>query len=172
MDRNFTRLLDTLRLVPVGRKISTADLHRRLTAIGHEVTVRTVQRDLLSLATSYDVVCDDREKPFGWTWLANAVRPVLAEMDVSQALAFNLLLREFKDLMPPPVLDALQPWFEKSQAKLIQESHTKASRWAQKIAIRPQGSPLLAAKVSRSTGPPTCAIKLAWCAHVREHGSR
>jgi predicted DNA-binding transcriptional regulator YafY len=150
MDRNFARLLDTLRMVPVGRKLSTPDIHSRLTSMGHDVTVRTVQRDLLALATSYDLVCDDREKPFGWSWATNAVRPVVAEMGVSQALAFNLLLREFKDLMPPQVLDALQPWFEKSQAKLTQESHTKASRWAQKIAIRPQGPPLLAAKVSRS----------------------
>ncbi|MBA3594587.1 MAG: WYL domain-containing protein [Polaromonas sp.] len=110
-----------------------------------------MQRDLLSLATSYDMACDDREKPFGWTWLANAVRPVLAEMDVAQALAFNLLLRECKDLMPPSVVDALQPWFDKAQSKLKQEGHAKASRWPQKIAIRPQGPPLLAAKTLRST---------------------
>ena len=72
-------------------------------------------------------------------------------MDVSQALGFNLLLREFKELMPPSVVDALQPWFDKAQAKLKQESHAKASRWSQKIAIRPQGPPLLAAKALRST---------------------
>lgn len=72
-------------------------------------------------------------------------------MDVSQALAFNLLLREFKELMPPTVVDALQPWFDKAQSKLKQEGHAKASRWSQKIAIRPQGPPLLAAKVLRST---------------------
>lgn len=151
MDTNFARLLDTLRIVPVGRKLSTADIHSRLTSMGHDVSVRTVQRDLLALATSYDLACDDREKPFAWSWAANAVRPVVAEMDIAQALAFNLLHREFKDLMPPPVLDALQPWFDKSQSKLTQESHTKASRWAKKIAFRPQGAPLLAAKVARAT---------------------
>ena len=151
MDKNFARLLDTLRIVPVDRKLSTVDIHTRLTSIGHDVTVRTVQRDLLALSTSYDLICDDREKPFGWSWAAGAVRPVVAEMDVAQALAFNLLHREFRDLMPPPVIDALQPWFDMSQSKLTQESHTKASRWAKKIAFRPQGAPLLAAKVARAT---------------------
>ena len=66
--------------------------------------MRTVQRDLLALSTSYDLICDDREKPFGWSWAAGAVRPVVAEMDVAQALAFNLLHREFKDLMPPEIV--------------------------------------------------------------------
>jgi hypothetical protein len=87
LDKNFNRLLDTLRIVPVGRKLSTADIHSRLMSMGHDVTVRTVQRDLL-------------------------------------ALAFNLLYREFRELMPPPVMDALQPWFDKSQAEVDPEFKT------------------------------------------------
>ena len=45
MDRNFNRLLDILRLVPVQGSISAPELQRRLGAHGHSSTARTIQRD-------------------------------------------------------------------------------------------------------------------------------
>ena len=53
MDRNFPRLLDTLRLVPAKRYASTEDIHRHLNALGHDISRRTVERDLLALAANY-----------------------------------------------------------------------------------------------------------------------
>ena len=68
MDKNFPRLLDTLSLVPRRRKASTAEIHQQLAALGHEVSRRTVQRDLEALALEYGFDRDDRDRALGWSW--------------------------------------------------------------------------------------------------------
>jgi predicted DNA-binding transcriptional regulator YafY len=65
MDKNFSRLVDTLHLVPSGRKATTPEIHRRLQALGYPVSRRTVERDLEALANQYGIACDARSKPFG-----------------------------------------------------------------------------------------------------------
>lgn len=150
MDRNFLRLLDTLQLVPIGRKSSTEQIHRNLGAMGHAVTLRTVQRDLEALASYYPLRCDAASKPYGWDWQPGYARPIIAPLDLSQALAFNLLEREYVDLMPQAASQVLAPWLAAAREQLRAQEHTKAARWAGKVALRQLGPPLLPAKV-----PPT-----------------
>ena len=147
MDRNFLRLLDTLQLVPVGRKASTEQIHQNLAAMGHAVSVRTVQRDLEALASHYPLRCDAASKPYGWDWQPGHARPVIAPLDLSQALAFNLLEREYTGLMPQAARQVLAPWLAAAREKLRTQGHTKAARWASKVALRQLGPPLLRAKV-------------------------
>ncbi len=147
MDKNFPRLLQTLRLIPRQRKASTVEIHDRLAAHGFSVSVRTVQRDLEALSTAYDILCDRRDKPFGWQWAKSAHSPVLASMELPQALALNLMEREFNALLPEVAKEQIKPWFEQAEHVLSKHSDALASRWVQKIAICPQGLPLLPAKV-------------------------
>lgn len=148
MDKNFPRLLAMLQLIPTARKTTADEVRRNLANLGYEVDIRTVQRDLKALSEHYGIECDDG-KPLGWRWCAGAVSPVLGQMGTSEAIAFDLLERECKPLMPPLVLEAMQPLFTKAKAQLIQASHTKAANWSKKVAIRPQGPPLLPAKPMR-----------------------
>ena len=148
MDRNFLRLLDTLQLVPAGRKASTEKIHQNLGVMGHVVSLRTVQRDLEALASHYPLRCDVASKPYGWDWRPGHARPVIAPLDLSQALAFNLLEREYVDLMPQAASQALAPWLAAAREQLRAQGHTKAARWASKVALRQLGPPLLRAKVS------------------------
>lgn len=63
MHSAFLRLLDTVRVMPIGEWISTAEIHAALEKRGHIIHRRSVQRDLLSLADeiggieSANVVC-------------------------------------------------------------------------------------------------------------------
>ena len=148
MDRNFFRLLDTLQLVPVGRKASTEQIHQNLAAMGHAVSLRTVQRDLEALASHYPLRCYAASKPYGWDWWPGHARPVIAPLDLSQALAFNLLEREYLDLMPQAASQVLAPWLAAAREQLRARGHTRAARWASKVALRQLGPPLLRAKVS------------------------
>ena len=150
MDRNFLRLLDTLKLVPVGRKSSTEQIHRSLGAMGHAVTLRTVQRDLEALASHYPLRCDAASKPYGWDWRPGHARPIIAPLDLSQALAFDLLEREYTGLMPQAASQVLAPWLAAAREQLRAQGHTKAARWANKVALRQLGPPLLPAKVPPS----------------------
>ena len=150
MDRNFLRLLDTLQLIPIGRKSSTEQIHRNLGAMGHAVTLRTVQRDLEALASHYPLRCDSASKPYGWDWRPGHARPIIAPLDLSQALAFNLLEREYLELMPQAASQVLGPWLAAAREQLRAQGHTKAARWASKVALRQLGPPLLRAKVHPS----------------------
>ena len=60
-------------LLPKGpRRIDTATLEARLRERGVDVHRRTIQRDLLELATVFPIVSDDRSKPYGWRWADDA----------------------------------------------------------------------------------------------------
>jgi hypothetical protein len=62
-----------LTLLPKGpRRIDTATLEARLRERGIEVHRRTIQRDLLDLATVFPLVSDERSKPYGWRWADDA----------------------------------------------------------------------------------------------------
>ena len=50
------------------RKVDTATIEAHLRARGMLVTRRTIQRDLMMMATELPIVCDGRSKPFGWSW--------------------------------------------------------------------------------------------------------
>lgn len=146
MDRNFPRLLDTLRLVPRTRHASTEDIHRHLQALGHDISRRTVERDLLALAATYDIECDDRSRPYGWRWRAGSHLPLTPSLDLQQALGLSLMERELGASLPRVVRDALAPWFEESRRRLATHGGSKAARWGRKLAFRPLGPPLLPAK--------------------------
>ncbi|MDB4935423.1 MAG: transcriptional factor-related protein [Labilithrix sp.] len=62
-----------LTLLPKGpRRIDTATLEDRLRARGLVVHRRTIQRDLVELASVFPLVCDERTKPYGWRWADDA----------------------------------------------------------------------------------------------------
>lgn len=62
-----------LTLLPKApRRIDTATLADRLRARGLEVHLRTIQRDLVELATVFPLVSDERTKPYGWRWSDDA----------------------------------------------------------------------------------------------------
>jgi predicted DNA-binding transcriptional regulator YafY len=151
MDRNFRRLLDTLQLLQRKRKATTAELHQALQAMGHKVTLRTLQRDLESLATEFNIERDDRDKGYAWSWPSKAVTPLTPHMDTPQALAFLLLEREMGSLLPATVRNALTPWLEQARTTLSAAHASSSTRWQKKIAFRPVGPPLLPAPENRHT---------------------
>jgi predicted DNA-binding transcriptional regulator YafY len=149
MDKNFPRLLATLQLIPAYRKITAHEVQYNLSSLGHTVDIRTVQRDLKALSEYYDIESDDA-KPLGWRWKTGTASPVIAQMGTTEAIAFDLLERQCKALMPPLVTEAMKPWFARARTTLKQSSHTKAAHWPDKVATRTQNPPLLPATPSRA----------------------
>ncbi|MBK6361415.1 MAG: WYL domain-containing protein [Comamonadaceae bacterium] len=152
MDRNFKRLLDTLQLIPTRGKIATSTLVQRLKDRRHDVSTRTVQRDLESLADSFDdLKCDRRNKPYGWYWANEARRITVPGMDASQALSLRLLQTYLVDLLPESTVRDLRPYFEEAANKLTQHyGDTAVQRWLDKVAIVPATQPLLPPPVKPS----------------------
>ena len=151
MDRNFQRLLQTLQLIPTRGKISTSTLQERLENHGYDVSARTVQRDLESLATPFGLECDNRSKPYGWYWAKENKRITVPGMDASQALSLRLLQIYLIDLLPESTVLELRPYFEEASNKLNQHyGDTAVQRWLDKVAIVPASQPLLPPPVKRA----------------------
>lgn len=115
MDSNFSRLLNTLALLPQHPvKLTAQQIWERLKASGHEVNLRTVQRDLNDLSLHYPDIAKQEGKPMQWGWGKEARVLFLPQMDLPQALVFDLFRREFEQVMPAEVLAQLKPWLQEA----------------------------------------------------------
>ncbi|HNQ10664.1 MAG TPA: WYL domain-containing protein, partial [Giesbergeria sp.] len=65
-------MLELLRRIPRGRKITTSELHQQLKGAGFERDLRTIQRQLEILSEHFDIERDERSKPYGYRWLERA----------------------------------------------------------------------------------------------------
>ena len=152
MNTNFSRLLSTLALLPQHPvKLTTRQILERLQALGHMVDLRTLQRDLHELSAHYPDITKKGSKPLEWGWAKDAPILLWPQMDLPQALVFDLFGREFAQVMPEEVLSQLKPWLQEAERKLAQTPRAHASQWAKKIAIRHDGPPLLPARPLPST---------------------
>ena len=124
-----------LRFVPrAPAKISVKELHERLRDADFEVTPRTVQRDLVDLATIFPLISDEREKPFGWSWQREASSFDLPGLSVPDALTLTLVEQHLRNQLPPTALDALQPQFRSAARVLAAMGPTATSKaWLSKI---------------------------------------
>jgi predicted DNA-binding transcriptional regulator YafY len=151
MDRNFRRLLDTLAVIPADGKLSTPQILQRLRARGHNLDIRTLQRDLEDLEREFGLERDARSTPHGWRSPKRAVRISLPEMDWSEALSFHLLQKYLQDLLPASVLEHLAPHFRQADEKLKRQfADAPLKHWPDKVRVVPPGQPMRSPKVSRA----------------------
>ena len=68
MSESSLRQIQLLQLIPRHpSKISTSQIQDQLKDLGYAVSLRMIQRDLESLESIMPIVCDDRERPYGWS---------------------------------------------------------------------------------------------------------
>jgi len=133
-----------LRLVPRHpAKVSTTELKQRLADGGFETTQRTIQRDLMTLSNIYPLICDERGKPFGWSWMADAHIMDIPGMDSHTALAFYLAKEHLEQLLPTSTVKQLQPHFRTATHVLDSTNSKKgAPGWIDKVRVVHRGPDL------------------------------
>lgn len=126
-----------LRAIPRHpRRIGVREIQASLDVEGFGVTVRTVQRDLMELSTTFPLVCDEREKPYGWSWQAKAPVFDLPNLSNHEALAFAMVEDYLRPLLPHALLDQLQPYFSIARKRMATEHGTRGSAsWLGKVGI-------------------------------------
>jgi len=141
MSDTFMRQWHMLRLIPrMPSKVSTSDLVHSLADEGFKVTRRTLQRDLAKLAVIYPLVCDERDKPFGWSWSADAAFLDIPSMDSHTALTFWLVNQHLKALLPKTTLEKLQPHINAAEEVLNKiNTDQGAPAWRHKVRVLSQG---------------------------------
>ena len=132
-----------LQLVPrAPRKVDTATLKRQLAERGYEVGQRSLQRDLLALALVFPLLCDDRSKPYGWSWMREAPAFDLPGMDPQAALAFHLVGDHLEHLLPLSTARHLGPHVRRAGQVLQALTPPGLGEWPAKVRVVPQGLPL------------------------------
>lgn len=140
MADNLERLWLLLRSIPrAPRKVDGATLHGRLEDNGIRVNRRTIQRDLERLALYFPLVCDDRSKPYGWSWSRQAPGLELPGMEPWAALTVRLVAAHLRPLMPPGVLEAVERLAERAEGLLGALPSSSLSTWEKKVRVLPRG---------------------------------
>ncbi|RLL51194.1 WYL domain-containing transcriptional regulator [Mariprofundus sp. EBB-1] len=135
------RQWDMLHLIPRHpSKISTTDLVQRLSAEGFNTTARTIQRDLTKLSATFPLICDDRDKPYGWSWRRGSDVMDVPGMDTHTALAFYLAKKYLGTMLPRESLKHLQPHFDMA-GKVLNAipTDTGIPVWRNKIRVLRRG---------------------------------
>ena len=137
------RLLLLLQQIPrEPRSVSSQELHERLEDAGYPVSLRTVQRDLVTLSSHFPLV---QSTPTGrgktgvaWAFTKGSPHLAFPGMDAVTALTVSMAMAHLQSLLPRQVLQYLEPWQLEAEAQLRQHNSNKYHDWMNKVRIVPQ----------------------------------
>ena len=124
-----------------NRWVGTTHIYEQLMMAGFDISLRTVQRDLNALAKRFPTE-KNNANPQGWRWKEDAPLQSLPHMNLSQAVAFNMVEANLTQLLPPVILDELFPWFDLERRQLKNSKVTHS--WIDRVRIEPATQPLIA----------------------------
>ena len=108
MNDTLMRQWAMLRAIPRHpQRVDAQTIHARLGDLGIRVSLRTVQRDLNTLATTFPLDFDE-SKPQGWCWRQGAGQLEIPSMDAHAALTFNLVEQYMQNLLPRSTLSHIE----------------------------------------------------------------
>lgn len=138
-----------LRLIPRHpRKITVQDIQQALDGQGFTITHRSIQRDLNDLSEIFPLLCDSREKPYGWSWQRDAANFDLPSLTTSEALTLVMVEQHLHNLLPVTMLDQMQPYFLSARKRLDMEPKPQRGRaWLEKVRTVPPTQPLIPPKI-------------------------
>lgn len=111
-----------------------------------EVSKRTVERDLIELAATFGIRCNDSSMPYGWHWLPGK-QCDFTSIDLADAMSLVLAGDVLAKLLPSPMLTALQPKFALARSKLAAVETHRYARWADKVRHVPTSMSFVPPKV-------------------------
>lgn len=114
---------------------------------GFEINLRTIQRDLKTLAGRFPLEADGLS-PQGWRWRDDAPDMSAPGMTSGQALTFMMVEQHLSTLMPASILAELRPWFDNARKQLGQGS-AGIHRWKDKVRIVPPNQPLIPPEIDK-----------------------
>ena len=130
--------------IPRSPKRTTAiELKNSLSAEGYDIDVRTVQRDLDKLSTSFPLNYDTEGRKNFWFWIETAAVQDLPGMEPVTALAFQMAESYLIPILPKATLDLLQPYFQRAKQVLQAATQSNLKKWPDKVAVISRGPDLL-----------------------------
>jgi hypothetical protein len=131
--RALQRQWALLSLVPrAPRRVDSATLELQLREAGFPIHLRTIQRDLVVLSGVFPLVCDERTKPFGWSWSREGAALTVPAMGPHTALVFKLAAEAFARMLPPETRAFVSSHLATAEGVLA-TSGPVLSTWAERV---------------------------------------
>ena len=141
-------LVELLRRIPRGRKITTSELHQQLKSAGFERDLRTIQRQLEILSQHFDIERDDRSKPYGYRWLERAQGLAVPHLTPQESLLLQLAEEHLKHLLPTRLMQSMDSFFTQARRNLGDSANSSLEReWPRKVRVVATSQPLLPPKI-------------------------
>lgn len=130
------------------RKIETATIESLMKDQGIEIHRRSIQRDLEKLSDIFPLSCDDGNKPFGWSWMAEAPAFDIPTMSPPAALAYRMIGEFMSGMFPKEIFKQLTPHFNHAETILNQTDKGTLKNWPTKVRTISRTQPLLPPDIS------------------------
>ena len=145
-------MVELLRRIPRGRKVTTSELHSQLKSAGFERDLRTIQRQLEVLSQHFGIERDERSKPYGYRWLEHAPGLAVPHLSAQEPLLLQLAHEHLKHLLPARLMQSMEVFFTQAQRNLAEPANTGTGtpsphlerEWARKVRVVATSQPLLA----------------------------
>ena len=133
------RQIAMLELIPRSpRKTFTKEIKEKLADRGFEIDERSIQRDLVALERTLPLVCDSRDKPYGWSWAKSSEGIQAPAMDPVEALTLSLAEQYLEPLMPKASYKRIGIFFNRANNVLKEQSPKLINRWRQRVRVLPE----------------------------------
>jgi predicted DNA-binding transcriptional regulator YafY len=137
----LARMLELLKLLPEKPPGKTAlELHRTLEDSGYEVTLRSVQRDLVTLGMPFAITCDEDDTPQKtqrWYWMAHASSGIAA-ITRTESIALLLVEQFLTGLAHKNLLVPLERRLDAARKFITAASGSAKTPWTHKFLSAPR----------------------------------
>lgn len=130
-----------------GKWMGTRELQETLEREGIEISLRTIQRDLNQISQRFPIE-SNKTVPQGWRWRSDAPIQSLPHMTSSQAVTFMMVEEHLKHLLPPSLVEEMNPWFDLARRSLSTQNNVR--QWINRVRIVPANQPLIPPIVEKS----------------------
>jgi predicted DNA-binding transcriptional regulator YafY len=139
---------ELLRRIPKGRTVTAPELHQQLADAGFERDMRTIQRQLETLAELYELDRDDSSKPYRYSWKEKAKGLSLPSLSTQESLLLMLAEQHLTSLLPAKLMKSMEGFFTQARSQLGDKASTQREReWLQKVRVVSTSQPLLPPKI-------------------------
>ena len=116
-------------------QLTSKTIHERMKESGFRVTRRTIERDLQGLVEAgFPVVVDASQEPYLWSWDAKTPTLTLPVPTISDSLMLAMVKDYVGPMLPPQMLDALQPYLDRAVQVLESAKHKNSlAGWRDKV---------------------------------------
>lgn len=140
---------EILKRIPKSHQVTAKELHQQLQHIGIERDLRTIQRNLEMLCDHFDILRDERSKPYGYRWNKSSEGIALPKLSAQEALLLSLAEEYLVKLLPVNITASLDGFFKEAKHKLNPtRDSSKEREWLKKVRVVSETQPLLPPTIS------------------------